>query len=267
ESVTDKSDVDSEVVLQDGGDKINLNSNNSIDLDEVVQVDPITDKVCEIKALAIRNNMPQKMVIKKRFATSANFNQAGAAEFTNLPTPKAAKIYVDSSSDSTAILAQILENQKTIITNQQKFDERLQNLEKARDKNAIDNTTLMAQNQTIRECKVLVSKVLRSVGRLTGELGDEMQIEIAATLPLASIAAAKDVEEKLEKQEYFESMKIYLFQMKGSNETVDDVFRRVMTDELAFLFNFDGRKEKRALTKLKLINQVARFSQLKVASS
>lgn len=64
----------------------------------------------------------------------------------------------------------------------------------------------MAQNNTIRECKVLVTKVLRSVGRLTGDVVDDLQVEIAATLPLATLDAAKEVEEKLERPEYLESM-------------------------------------------------------------
>ncbi|XP_067648245.1 uncharacterized protein [Eurosta solidaginis] len=145
----------------------------------------------------------------------------------------------------------IFENQKTLIAKQQKIYERLHNVEKA-----CDQATLMEQNQSIRECKVLVAKVLRSVGRLTGELQDALQIEIAAALPLVSIDAAIDVEEKLERQEYFESMKDYLVQIKGSIGTVDEVFRRVITDDLAFLFNLDGRKENRGLTQLKLFNQV-----------
>ncbi|XP_067614361.1 uncharacterized protein [Eurosta solidaginis] len=73
----------------------------------------------------------------------------------------------------------------------------------------------MAKNQSIRECKVLVAKVLRSVGRLTGELQDELQIEIAATLPLVSIDAAIDVEEKLQRQEYFDTMR---FPTEGRNK-------------------------------------------------
>lgn len=44
--------------------------------------------------------------------------------------------------------------------------------------------------------------------------------------------------------------------MKGGKGTVDDVFRRLMKDELVILFNFDGRKQKRALVEIALINRV-----------
>lgn len=64
----------------------------------------------------------------------------------------------------------------------------------------------MAHHQTIRECKVVWTKVRHSVGRLTGEVENPIELEIAATLPISTIDAAFDVEEKLTSGEYAEAM-------------------------------------------------------------
>ncbi|XP_067632101.1 uncharacterized protein [Eurosta solidaginis] len=194
-------------------------------------------------------------------------------------------IQIDSSRDCSSIFIQIFQTQKVIIANQQKIERRLHALETTFEENAVDKVALMAQNKCIRECKVLVSKVLSGVSRLTQKLDDEeakalksdkpndpvavpenfqymglpmdeLQIEISASFPMASIDAIKDFEEKLEQKEYVNAMALYLNQLKGSNGTLDKVFRKVMTDDLIFAFNYDGRNTKRALSKLKLINHV-----------
>ncbi|XP_036339086.1 uncharacterized protein LOC118748624 [Rhagoletis pomonella] len=82
---------------------------------------------------------------------------------------------------------------------------RLDILEKAVKENALDRGVLMAQNQNVRECKAVLTKVHHSVSRLTGEVEDRTQIEIAS-LPMVSVDAAYEVEEKLKAKEYAEAM-------------------------------------------------------------
>ncbi|XP_036341145.1 uncharacterized protein LOC118750538 [Rhagoletis pomonella] len=120
----------------------------------------------------------------------------------------------------------------------------------------LDRGAIMAHHQTIRECKVVLTKVRHSVGRLTGEVENPIDVEIATTLPISTIDAAFDIEEKLTSGEYAEAMRTYLFKLKGANSSVDDVLRKILTEELLILFNFDGRDNKNALTKLKLVNEI-----------
>ncbi|XP_017467478.1 PREDICTED: uncharacterized protein LOC108359912 [Rhagoletis zephyria] len=155
----------------------------------------------------------------------------------------------DFNTEIKDLLAKILETQNEMMC-------RLDILEKAVKENALDRGVLMAQNQNVRECKAVLTKVHHSVSRLTGEVEDRTQIEIAASLPMVSVDAAYEVEEKLKAKEYAEAMKIYLYQIKGTSGTVDDVLRKLMADELLILFNLDGRKNKKALIKLVLVNEL-----------
>ncbi|XP_017467925.1 PREDICTED: uncharacterized protein LOC108360225 [Rhagoletis zephyria] len=91
----------------------------------------------------------------------------------------------------------------------------------------VDRGVIMAQNHTVRECKVILTKVHRSIGRLTEELEDEIHVEIAATLPLNSIDAAKDLEERLQSKEFAEAIKTYLLRLKGMTGSIDDVFQKI----------------------------------------
>ncbi|XP_049308653.1 uncharacterized protein LOC125777610 [Bactrocera dorsalis] len=83
-----------------------------------------------------------------------------------------------------------------------------------------------------------------------------MQIEIASRLPICTLDAALDFDDKLNSKEFADESKIYLQQIKGANASVDEVMRKIFTDNVLFEFNFDGRKQKRALNKLKLVNEV-----------
>lgn len=58
----------------------------------------------------------------------------------------------------------------------------------------------------VRECKVMVLKIHKSICRMPGEEVDELQVEIASTLPLPTLAAAHELEAKLACQEYLEAM-------------------------------------------------------------
>lgn len=72
----------------------------------------------------------------------------------------------------------------------------------------IDKNEHMAQNKLIRECKILVSQVQQSLGRMTGKIVDDVATEIGATLPFTTIEAVLDVDDKLENKEYAAAMVI-----------------------------------------------------------
>ncbi|XP_004529413.1 uncharacterized protein LOC101461277 isoform X1 [Ceratitis capitata] len=173
-----------------------------------------------------------------------------------LNEPKAVKVIKIQPSGIPSLLKQILNNQKQIMSNQEKMNVRLQNLEKATKESARERANLMVQNQSIHECKVLTKKIFSSIRRITGELENEIHSKISETLPLTCLDAVEEVEEKLNNKEYLSTMKAHLFQIKGATGTIEDVFRRVMSDDLIDLFNWDGRAEKRALNSLKLISDV-----------
>ncbi|XP_017475905.1 PREDICTED: uncharacterized protein LOC108366117 [Rhagoletis zephyria] len=181
---------------------------------------------------------------RKTFVTSTPFKKR---QFVQTATDEQEEN--NNNAASINITEQIIKNQQEILA-------RLDHLENSFHKNMLDDGVIMAQNQTIRECKVMLSKVHRSVCRLTGEIEDELQVEIAATLPISSIDAAHDVEENLKNAKYVEAMKIYLFKLKGTKGSVDAVFKKLLTDDLLIVFNYDGRKNKKALNKLTLINDL-----------
>ncbi|XP_049305591.1 uncharacterized protein LOC125776587 [Bactrocera dorsalis] len=138
---------------------------------------------------------------------------------------------------------------------------RMDDIEKTLKENVIDKGLLLAQTHTLRKCKVVLAKVHHSIGRLVGEIENPMQIEIASRLPICTLDAALDFEDKLNSKEFADETKIHLQQIKGANASVDEVMRKIFTDNVLFEFSFDGRKQKRALNKLKLVNEVLFGSQ------
>ncbi|XP_017489287.1 PREDICTED: uncharacterized protein LOC108377531 isoform X2 [Rhagoletis zephyria] len=114
----------------------------------------------------------------------------------------------------------------------------------------------MAQNRLMRECKIILAKVQQSVGKMTGDIVDEAIVEVASVLPLFTIDAAMEVEEKLNEHEYATAMKTHIHTLKGASGDVDPVMRKLFADELLYFYNWDGRKEKKALSNLNLVNQI-----------
>ncbi|XP_049306189.1 uncharacterized protein LOC125776697 isoform X2 [Bactrocera dorsalis] len=96
----------------------------------------------------------------------------------------------------------------------------------------------MAQQKTVRECKVLIRKIHHSVCRLTGEEIDSMQTEVASTLPITTIAAALEMDEKLKCEEFATAT------------------RHIYIDEFLFLCNWDGRGGKQPLSKFLLASNI-----------
>ncbi|XP_049302121.1 uncharacterized protein LOC125775504 [Bactrocera dorsalis] len=135
---------------------------------------------------------------------------------------------------------------------------RVDNMERKMDsflkENIIQKSEEMAQQKTVRKCKVLIRKVHQSVCRLTGEEIDNAQTEIASTLPLTTLAAALEIEEKLKFEEFATATKQFVLKMKGSSDSVFDVLRYLYTDEFLTLCNWDGRGSKQPLSKFLLSN-------------
>ncbi|XP_049306262.1 uncharacterized protein LOC125776750 [Bactrocera dorsalis] len=116
----------------------------------------------------------------------------------------------------------------------------------------------MAQQKTVRECKVLIRKNHHSVCRLTAEEIDSMQTEVASTLPITTIAAALEMDEKLKCEEFATatSNKQFILKTKGNSDNLHDVLRHIYTDEFLFLCNWDGRGEKQPLSKFLLASNI-----------
>ncbi|XP_049314487.1 uncharacterized protein LOC125778907 [Bactrocera dorsalis] len=122
--------------------------------------------------------------------------------------------------------------------------------------NIIHKSEEMAQQKTVRECKVLIRKIHQSVCRMTGEDVDNVQTEIASTLPLNTLAAALEMDEKLKCDEFAATTKQFVLRIKGTSDSVHDVLRSLYTDELLYLCNWDGRGGKQPLSKFLLVSNI-----------
>ncbi|XP_053958628.1 uncharacterized protein LOC128863479 isoform X2 [Anastrepha ludens] len=134
--------------------------------------------------------------------------------------------------------AKILENQKIVMDQFFHFGKRLNNLENIFNENKIE------------------ASEHRSVCKMIGEEVDEIQTEISLTLPLQTVAAAKEFETKLLQQQYLEAMKSFLLKIKGPETTVDDLLRQIYSDEMLWLCNWDGRGNKEALSQYSIVSDI-----------
>ncbi|XP_036339355.1 uncharacterized protein LOC118756721 [Rhagoletis pomonella] len=122
----------------------------------------------------------------------------------------------------------------------------------------VDKSETLAQNTLLRECKVAIKKVERSVCLMTGELRDDALDEVARMLPINTLESVLEVEEKLKEPHFAQAMTTYCHKLKGTSEEVDGVLRNLFTDTLLESFNWDGRGERQALAKLDVIEKVLR---------
>ncbi|XP_017468437.1 PREDICTED: uncharacterized protein LOC108360597 [Rhagoletis zephyria] len=102
-------------------------------------------------------------------------------------------------------LTQIIGLCNTILERQSK-EAKVDDLQKKITENMPDRCEGVAQQKTLRECKVLIKKVHQSFCRINGGAVTELQLEISDVLPLKTIDALFDVEEKLQSNEYKEEM-------------------------------------------------------------
>lgn len=74
---------------------------------------------------------------------------------------------------------------------------------------------MMAQAKIMMECKVGLKRVQESLCRMTGETTDKGLDAIASMLPLRTIIAVQEIEEKLDSDDYAQAMvkiiKYYIF--------------------------------------------------------
>ncbi|XP_036347957.1 uncharacterized protein LOC118757348 [Rhagoletis pomonella] len=117
---------------------------------------------------------------------------------------------------------------------------------------------MLAQNTLLRECKVAIKNVQRSVCLMTGEEKDDALDEVARMLPLNTVESVFEIEEKLKEPQFAQATTTYCHKLKGTSQDVDGVIRNILTDNLLESFNWDGRGDKRALAKLTLFEKVLR---------
>ncbi|XP_067613501.1 uncharacterized protein [Eurosta solidaginis] len=158
----------------------------------------------------------------------------------------------EPDKDIMAMLRLILEKQTNI-------ERRLESLEE----NAIPKTDVMAHQKVVRESKVLVKRVHKMVCRITGESGEDIHADLAVMLPMKSIDALFDFEEKILEKNFEDAVITYFFSLKGSSGELGSVMKHIFTDELLDLFNWAGGGGKKALSALKVVN-VALFEIFKL---
>ncbi|XP_067625426.1 uncharacterized protein [Eurosta solidaginis] len=115
---------------------------------------------------------------------------------------------------------------------------------------------VMAIYKVMRDSKVLIKKTHKIVCRISGETENDTHTELSIVMPLTSLDSVYDIEKKLDSDDYQESMKSYIFMLKGALSDIIGVMRKLFSDNVLFNFNWDGVQGKRSLSKLKLVNSV-----------
>ncbi|XP_017462379.1 PREDICTED: uncharacterized protein LOC108355754 [Rhagoletis zephyria] len=146
-----------------------------------------------------------------------------------------------------------------ILQKQTNLETRLDSLEGK----MLDKTDVMAHHKVVRESRVLIKKVHQSVCRISGESCEDLHTELAVLMPMQSLDAVFDLEEKLIEKNYEDAMISYLFTLKGSSADIEAVIKRIFTDEVLHHFNWDGRCGRKSLSKLKIVS-VALFDIFKL---
>ncbi|XP_067638250.1 uncharacterized protein [Eurosta solidaginis] len=115
--------------------------------------------------------------------------------------------------------------------------------------NSIGGTELAAQYKAMRDSKVLIKKTHKIVCLISGEMENDTHTELSIVMPLTSLDSVYDID-------YQESMKSYIFTLKGASSHIIGVIRKLFCDNVLFYFNWDGVHGKLSLSKLKLVNSV-----------
>ncbi|XP_050334314.1 uncharacterized protein LOC126761925 [Bactrocera neohumeralis] len=127
----------------------------------------------------------------------------------------------------------------------------------------INKTDVTAHHKIVRETKVLVKKVQQTVCRISGESSEDFHTELAVLMPMQTLDAVFDLEEKILEKNYEDAVITYLFTLKGTSGDIGEVMKRVFGDEVLSLFNWDGRCGKKSLSELKIVS-VALFEIFKL---
>ncbi|XP_067631342.1 uncharacterized protein [Eurosta solidaginis] len=170
--------------------------------------------------------------------TSTVLNNAATSITNEGPLPT-------TNENLMAILQTILQKHIDLESRLTKIEEKLPEL-----------AEVMAQHEVMRDSKVLIEKTHKIVCRISGETENDTHTELSAVMPLTSLASVYDIEKKLDSDDYQESMKSYIFMLKGASSDITGVMRQLFSDKVLFYFNWDGVHGKRPLSKLKFVNSV-----------
>ncbi|XP_067638514.1 uncharacterized protein [Eurosta solidaginis] len=127
----------------------------------------------------------------------------------------------------------------------------------------ISKTDIMAHQKVVRETKVLIKRVHKMVARITGESGDNLHTDIAEMLPMKTLDAVFDFEEKMEDKNFEDVVITYFFAVKGASGDLCGVVKQIFSDDVLALFNWSGGNNKTALSKLKIVH-IALFEIFKL---
>ncbi|XP_049303597.1 uncharacterized protein LOC115066672 isoform X2 [Bactrocera dorsalis] len=197
---------------------------------------------------------------RKKVQLSHNFYASSSSQVL---TPHSQNMFC---SEETATASEGLDANKDIMAKLDLILEKQLNLESRLDKleeNIINKTDVMAHHKIVRETKVLLKKVQQTVCRISGESCEDFHTELAVLMPMQTLDAVFDLEEKILEKNYEDAVITYLFTLKGTSGDIGEVMKRVFGDEVLSLFNWDGRCGKKSLSKLKIVS-VALFEIFKL---
>ncbi|XP_037806688.1 uncharacterized protein LOC119600508 isoform X2 [Lucilia sericata] len=144
--------------------------------------------------------------------------------------------------------------QDAIVANQQQIANKLEDIETS----IMSKPEMMAQSRVLVQRQVAIKKVNKSVCPMTDEINEKTLNELDNMLPMATLEAVEELEEKLSNRKFAQTMKTYLHKFKGESDGVNSVIRELFTDDLLEMFNWEGRWGRKALAKLYLIENVLR---------
>ncbi|XP_049307575.1 uncharacterized protein LOC105233092 isoform X4 [Bactrocera dorsalis] len=173
------------------------------------------------------------------------------------------------SGDTASVLQKIIESlgriesrQEDMRKRQEDMIKRLSALENALAEKMPERAEIQAQGQLLRECKVLSAKTHRCVSRITGEGISEEQILLQSLFPMSSEETLLKVEEHLTRQDYSDAMTAIAINLKSTKDSIEKVLQSLFSDELVWLYNYDGKAGKKALNKLKIVDITLGFNNL-----
>ncbi|XP_017478207.1 PREDICTED: uncharacterized protein LOC108367993 isoform X5 [Rhagoletis zephyria] len=162
------------------------------------------------------------------------------------PIPESSTSFVQNDilktlRETNTQLVKVEENQSilsqgmdTLVGNQERITIAFEEIDK--------NPQTMALAKGIRECKVADSKM----------------DEVANMIPLHTITAVLEVEQRLQSPDFVRTMTMCLHKVKGASEDVGKVIRRMFTDDLLYKYNWKGTGEKQPLCQLTFVNKTLR---------
>ncbi|XP_036320627.1 uncharacterized protein LOC118735115 isoform X1 [Rhagoletis pomonella] len=181
---------------------------------------------------------------------------AGVSRRFDVSQPFLDRMTTQPAVDNDSAQQQILAALARMETRQEEILKRLSAVENALAEKMPERCEVQAQGQLLRECKVLSAKTHRSVSRITGDLVSEEQTLLQSLLPMSSEGTLHKVEEHLQNKAHADAMVGIIMQLKTSRGTVEKVLQSLFSDELVWLYNFDGKAGKKPLIKLKTVELV-----------